>query len=258
MNTTIMHREIKIFFTAIMFYTRIPCPSWVGHDAQYMQESARYFTAIGWIVGALSAIVFWIGERLLSVELAILLSMGCSIRLTGAFHEDGFADVCDGFGGGWSKERILEIMKDSRLGTFGVVGLILLLGVKFFALNALAVEQATLFVLGGHILSRMTAARMLRRGAYVQNNNLSKAGSAANRLSLPSLLVNSTLGLLYFTLLPSYLFMWALLPMLLTEWWAFRFFKKWIGGYNGDCAGTVQQLSEIVFYLSSIVLWKFI
>ena len=93
-----------------------------------------YFPLIGWIVGGFSALIFWASSFLFPVSISIIFSMIASILVTGAFHEDGFADVCDGFGGGWTKEKILEIMKDSRVGSYGVIGMILMLGTKFAVL----------------------------------------------------------------------------------------------------------------------------
>ena len=102
-----MKKELRIIFTAIMFYTRIPCPKWVGHDADNLGRATRYFPFIGWIVGLVSWLIFIIGQYFFSPEISMLLSIAGGVLVTGAFHEDGFADVCDGFGRGWTKEKIL-------------------------------------------------------------------------------------------------------------------------------------------------------
>ena len=120
-------RQIHIFFTALMFYTRIPCPKNIDHDPEYLNKASRYFPLIGWIVGGLSFLVFIFFEELFTVPIAVVFSIVASVLVTGGFHEDGFADVCDGFGGGWTKEKILLIMKDSAIGAYGALGLILIL-----------------------------------------------------------------------------------------------------------------------------------
>ena len=125
-----MKREIHVFFTALMFYTRIPCPKWVDHDPEFLNQSIRYFPLIGWIVGIISGLFLYLPGTYFSIPVAIILSLIISVLITGAFHEDGFADTCDAFGGGWTKKKILEIMKDSRLGTYGVIGLLLLISLK--------------------------------------------------------------------------------------------------------------------------------
>ncbi|WP_026971366.1 adenosylcobinamide-GDP ribazoletransferase [Aliagarivorans marinus] len=253
-----MYREFNIFCAALMFYTRIPCPPGAQFDPAYNHQSARYFTLIGWIVGAIAALTFYVSNLLFSSDIALVLSFIVGARVTGGFHEDGLADVCDGFGGGWSKERIMVIMKDSTLGTFGVLGLILITLLKFVSLKEFAAAEIPAMIIAGHALSRFTAARMLARGRYVQEKNQAKAGSAADKLPLSSLLANALMGLSAFLLFDSPYVMLALIPLLLTEASLFRFFSKWIGGYTGDCAGAVQQVSEVVFYLSVIALWKFI
>jgi len=133
--TNNLMQHIRIFFTALMFFTRIPCPSWVDHSEEYLNKSSQYFPLVGGIVGAIGLAVLLGALWVLPVPLAVLLSMVATVLATGAFHEDGFADMCDGFGGGWTKEKILDIMQDSRLGTFGAVGLGLLMAVKFLCLH---------------------------------------------------------------------------------------------------------------------------
>ena len=119
--------EIKIFFTSLMFYTRLPCPSYIDHSENYLNKATRYFPLIGIIVGTISFILFWIFNQIFNVEISIIIAIATGILITGAFHEDGFADTFDGFGGGWTKEKILEIMKDSRIGAYGAISLIVLI-----------------------------------------------------------------------------------------------------------------------------------
>ena len=88
-----------------MFYTRIPCPKNIDHNPEYLNKASRYFPLIGWIVGGICFGVYYLSSNVFSVEIALILSMIAGILTTGAFHEDGFADVCDGFGGGWTKEK---------------------------------------------------------------------------------------------------------------------------------------------------------
>ncbi len=126
-----MRKELQVFLTAVMFFTKIPCPGWVDHSKEYLNKSSRYFSLIGIIVGCVGGAVFYGFNVIFPHSVAILLSMLATVWLTGAFHEDGLADMFDGFGGGWTREQVLEIMKDSRIGTFGVVGLTGILTLKF-------------------------------------------------------------------------------------------------------------------------------
>ncbi len=111
-------RQLRLLLTAVMFYTRLPVPRWVGHSDDQLNRATVYFPLIGWLVGGVAAGVYWGAAQLWPPLVAVLLSTGAGVLLTGAFHEDGLADTCDGFGGGWTRERILTIMKDSRVGKY--------------------------------------------------------------------------------------------------------------------------------------------
>lgn len=253
-----MKKEIDIFFTALMFFTRIPCPKWIGHDPDYLRKSSKYFPLIGILVGSIGALVFYGSSYLFPKEIAILLSMVATIYTTGAFHEDGFADVCDGFGGGWTKEKILLIMKDSRLGTYGVIGISAVLALKFFALTYISGAMIPLVLISGHALSRFMATTLIYTHPYVRDKEDSKAKPAAKSMSLSMLALSGFFGLTpLFFFKEGYLFL-VLIPVYSAKVFLGAKFKKWIGGQTGDCAGAVQQLCELVFYLSLLVLWKFI
>ncbi|MFL1897345.1 adenosylcobinamide-GDP ribazoletransferase [Aquimarina sp. 2-A2] len=253
-----MKTQLHIFLTAVMFFTRIPCPKWVDHHPDYLKKSSRYFSLVGILVGAIGAIVFIGASFLFSTEIALLISMFSTIYATGAFHEDGFADVCDGFGGGWTKEKILLIMKDSRLGTYGTIGILLILAIKFSALRELPSDQIPLLLIAGHSLSRFIATTLIFTHPYVRDTDDSKAKPAAKSMSANMLLISAVFGILPLLFFNQLWIFTVILPMYLSKMFLAAKFKKWIGGQTGDCAGAVQQLSEVVFYLSVLVLWKFI
>jgi adenosylcobinamide-GDP ribazoletransferase len=253
-----MKKEIRIFFTALMFYTRIPCPKWVDHSEEYLNKATRYFPLMGWIVGGISALVFWSASFVFTKELSLVVSMVTGILVTGAFHEDGFADVCDGFGGGWTKEKILDIMKDSRVGAYGVIGIVFMLGTKFYALQSMSSEFIPLVLVSAHALSRWCAASFIYTHAYVRENEDSKAKPVAKGLTTANLLIGAIFPLIALAAFWSpYVFV-LILPVYLTKILLGRYFKKWIGGYTGDCLGATQQVCEVAFYLFYIALWKFI
>lgn len=253
-----LKNEIKIFFTALMFFTRIPCPKWVDHSPEYLSKSSRYFPLIGTIVGSIGALVYYGCSFIFPHPLALLLSMIATIVTTGAFHEDGLADMCDGFGGGRTKEKIILIMKDSRVGTFGVVGLCSVLAIKFVCLYYIDSKLIPLVLISGHALSRFAASTLLYMLDYVRDDADSKAKPAAGRMSTLSLCVGAVFGIAPLALFLNYNIFILLIPVFITRWYLARFFVKWIGGQTGDCGGATQQICEIVFYLSLLALWKFI
>jgi len=242
-----------------MFFTRIPCPKWVDHSDEYLNKASMYFPLIGWIVGGFSALIFWASKFIFPVSMSIIFSMIASILMTGAFHEDGFADVCDGFGGGWTKEKILEIMKDSRIGAYGVIGMILMLGTKFAVLNQISAQFIPAALIAGHSISRFASTTIIFTHSYVRENEDSKAKPLAKKMTFAQLVVSAIFGLLPLTLFASYIFLLIIIPVFLARWYMIHYFVKWIGGYTGDCLGTVQQVCEIVFYIFvCLIIWKFI
>lgn len=267
-----MKKELHIFFTALMFYTRIPCPKNIDHHPDYLNKASRYFPVIGWLVGGISFVVFYFAALVFSNEIAVILSIIAGILVTGAFHEDGFADVCDGFGGGWTKEKILLIMKDSAIGAYGAIGLVLLFLLKFQALTQLIDVLDTKFIIynsqfiilllfvSAHSLSRLAAISIVFTHEYSREDATSKSKPIAQNYTW-----REVLGAFFFGLLPLLIlavFHWQFLlvvfPVFLTRFFLARYFQKWIGGYTGDCLGATQQVCEVVFYLSIIALWKFI
>lgn len=253
-----MKQEIKIFFTALMYFTRIPCPKWVDHSAEYLNKSSKYFPMVGIIVGLISALAYWLFQLAFPIEIALIFSMIASILTTGAFHEDGFADVCDGFGGGWTKEKILLIMKDSRLGTFGVIGIGLILLLKWSTLKYFPLNTLLVTLISGHAISRLNAVSLIFTDQYARDDDTGKSKPLATKMSTGELIFAIIVGLAPLALFANVYVLLTLLPLLFIRWYFSGYFKKWIGGYTGDCLGAVQQVSEIVFYLSLLLIFKYI
>ncbi|WP_299157557.1 adenosylcobinamide-GDP ribazoletransferase [uncultured Tenacibaculum sp.] len=253
-----MKKQIHYFLTAVLFFTRIPCPKWVDHSPEILNKSSRYFSLVGTLIGAISAVIYYGASFIFSPIISIILSLIASIWATGAFHEDGFADVCDGFGGGWTKEKILTIMKDSRLGTFGVVGLTSILSLKIVSLNELNenLKNIPLIIIAGHTISRFVATVLLYTHKYVRDIDSAKVKPTTQKMSTKSLIISGFFGILPLIFFKDLKVFGVLVPLLLVYLYMSSFFKKWIGGQTGDCAGALQQVSEVVFYLSLLVLWK--
>ena len=154
-------RELEYFFGAVRFFTRLPVPGWVGHSSEALNRSARYFPAVGLLIGGIGALVYLGAALFWPQPVAVLLAMAATIHATGAFHEDGLADTVDGLGGGWDRLRILEIMKDSRVGSYGVVATVLALLGKFTLLISLDGALVPLALLAGHAVSRFCSTALL-------------------------------------------------------------------------------------------------
>ena len=238
--------ELEYFLGAIRFFTRLPVPAWVGHSSEALERSSRYFPAVGLIVGGIAALVFFLCSFLWPKTLAVLASLAITLYLTGAFHEDGWSDMVDGFGGGWEKTQILAIMKDSRIGSFGAVALVILLLAKFCALVEIDLMLIPPSLIAGHAFSRLCATILLRTLDYVRDEG--RAKPLATRISRGSLAFAAVTALLPLLLLPPRQALVAVAFALLATLWLARMFKRRIGGYTGDCLGATQQLSEVAFY----------
>lgn len=245
--------QIELFFLALSFYTRLPAPKTLDYNK--LPQASSYLPLIGWITGGLTGLVCYGAQQLWPQPVAVILALSFSLILTGAFHEDGFADVCDGFGGGYGKARILEIMKDSRIGAYGAIGMLMLMALKIGLLTFMPGKLLPFILFCAHSVSRWPPLLTMRRYEYARAD----AGKSANAVYKPSfvnLLLAGVAALLPLLLLPPVLSV-SIVFILITHWQFSRYCFKFIGGYTGDCLGASQQIAEVVFYLSISALWKF-
>lgn len=252
-----MKKEFYSFYAALIFFTRIPLPH-VKVSKEHFKNSSRYFPLVGIIVGGIAALVFAGVSRVLSIDIAVSLTIVTAILITGALHEDGLADVCDGFGGGWDKERILAIMKDSHIGVFGVIGLLLVLLLRFFMLREMPLAEIPFLLIAGHVLSRFAAMTFMYSHSYVQVQEKSRSGYVTDKINFGSLIIAAFFGLTPILFTGNLFYLLAIIPVFLVKWLLGRYFTKWIGGYTGDCLGATQQLTELTFYLFILLgPWKY-
>ncbi|WP_313554232.1 adenosylcobinamide-GDP ribazoletransferase [Stutzerimonas nitrititolerans] len=253
----LLRRECDRLLLSLQFFTRIPIPARVPYSEDELNQAAIYFPLIGTLIGALCGLAYWGASFVWPVPVAILLSMAFGLLLTGCFHEDGLADCMDGMGGGWDRERILAIMQDSRLGTFGAAALIGALGGKFVLLSSLPPVLIVPVMVLAHTLSRLNAASMMLTETYARPEG--KAKPLAVRMSATGLLVAAILALLPFIWIEIPAPFWlAVLPLIALRLWFARWLRKWIGGFTGDCLGALQQLSELTFLLGVLALCRFV
>ena len=248
--------EGAVFLLAVQFLTRLPITSADLYSAERMAASVRYYPLVGVLVGGVSALVFAGVSALLPQVLAVLLALATGLLVTGAFHEDGLADTFDGVGGGLSRERALEIMRDSRLGTYGTLALILALALKAGTLAALPVGLVIAALIAGHGLSRVSSVLVIATSRYVRAEGTGKP--VAGGTSIPSLFTallsgGLILGVWCIFYAPDAI-AWAGIGLLISHGLMRLFFEPKLGGYTGDTLGAVQQASEVGFYLG-LVAW---
>lgn len=258
-------QALRHFLIALQFFTRIPVTGrlaeWVGFSPAMLRASAGHFPGVGWVVGGLAAGVMASALVLLPAGppgalAAALLATAATVWATGAFHEDGLADTADGLGGGITRERALAIMKDSRIGSYGTVTLVLALALKV-ALLALLAGRGALAVAAAlaaaHVLSRLAPLGVMRALPYVGAADGSKSKPLAEAVSLRGVVAGllwsmPALALIWSVLGAACLLMGALLWTLML-WAVVRRLRRRLQGFTGDTLGATQQLCELALYL---------
>jgi len=261
---------LRHFFIALQFFTRIPVTGrladWVGFSPAMLRASAAHFPGVGWVVGGLTAGVFWGLMQVLPGQpaapwVAAVLSTVFSVLLTGAFHEDGLADLADGLGGAMDRERALEIMKDSRIGSYGALALVLVVLSKVALLGLLAqaggARLAALVLFAAHVTSRLMPLLVIRTLPHVGDTPRSKSKPLAESIGTRGLMA----GLLWWVpamvlagwLAPGSPWLPAVLGALLGLAWMWRLLHRRLQGFTGDGLGATQQVSELMFYLGLAV-----
>ena len=265
-------QALRHYLLAVQFFTRIPITGrladWVGFSPALLRASSAHFPGVGLLValvamGVYGALHWALGGGMpatvsLAALVAAVLSTAATVLLTGGFHEDGLADVADGLGGSYQRERALKIMKDSRIGAFGAMALVLALLAKVALLALLGAHSlgaALAALLGAHVLTRFWPLLLVRTMVHVGDTATSKSKPLADQIGGRALAVAA---------------LWCFLPLALV-WQAqaalfliagvvcsalgvahvARLLVRRLQGLTGDGLGAVQQVSEIGFYLGA-------
>jgi adenosylcobinamide-GDP ribazoletransferase len=245
-----MIRMVRDIATAFQFLTRLPL-SRFPYDAEALSRSAKYFPLVGLLIGILGSVVYLWLVRHLPATIAALLTVVLFVLATGGLHEDGLADAADAFGGGWNREQILTILKDSRIGTFGTLAIVVSVGLRLILLTNLPLSRFALYVISAHVLCRWTALPL----GYVlpaARESSSQGARIARQISGASL----ALGTLMTGIIVAYalrMAVWSPVASTLAITLASGlYYWRRIGGVTGDCFGATNQLAEIAVYLCGV------
>jgi adenosylcobinamide-GDP ribazoletransferase len=242
------------FVLALAFLTRLPAPFGTPPTDRALGPALRTAPLAGIVVGLIGAAVFWLAGAVgLPPALAALLAVGATIGATGALHEDGLADVADGFGGAFARARKLAIMRDSRTGAFGVLALILSVGLRAGALAVIAAPVPALAALvAAHALSRAALPGIMAGLSPARADGLA---SDAGRPSGQDALAAAVLGLVVAILAAGFrdgLVAVAVAGLAAVLMAALA--RHQIGGYTGDVLGAAQQVGEAAVLLAAAAL----
>lgn len=249
-----MTRVINDLLLALSYFTRLPVDRWVNYEAAALDRATGWFPLAGWLVGLAGAGTLYLADLWLPLEVAVLLGMAVMVLATGAFHEDGLADTSDGFGPVGDRDKALAVMKDSRLGTYGALGLIFVLALKFLALVSLADGSLAAMAL----LAAQPLSRLMSVGLIPVLPQVSGAGShtraVARRVAWTSLVTALVIAAPAAWLIPA-----AWLPALAAAITITALFalacRARFGGYTGDILGANQQLTEAAILVACLAVY---
>lgn len=245
--------ERQSYLLAVQFLTRLPVPRDLVFSDSAMLRASRYYPLVGLLVGGIGALVLWLATLMLPMPVAVLLSTCATLLATGAFHEDGLADCADGLGGGQTRDRCLDIMRDSRIGTYGAVSLGLVLALKLATLAQLPMPLAAVLLITGHGLSRMAAVYVVSRHAYARATGAKFAAPSVSPANFRvALLTSAMLAVLLLATTGPGVTLTALGTGALAATIMTRTYLRKLDGYTGDCLGATQQLAECGFYLGAL------
>lgn len=242
-------RELQLFLCAVQFLTRIPTPSLHGFEPDWTTRAARYFPLVGLLVGGLCALVFWSASKIWAGPVAAVLTLGFGVLITGAFHEDGLADTADGLGGGTTPAKRLTIMKDSRVGTYGVVALVFVLALKGTSLAGLPPAIGAWALVAAHASARAAAVVVMFLMPYAGEAKATKWKPAEGGPTFREALTALAIGGLPLALSPDGVVLAGLVLGAVAATLLALTARRLIGGYTGDVLGGVEQVFETAFLL---------
>jgi adenosylcobinamide-GDP ribazoletransferase len=239
---------ISSLLAAFTFLTRIPLPGAARVDADLLARSAVWFPLVGAAVGGIGALMLVGAARVWPAPIAAALSLLATVLVTGAFHEDALADTADGLGGGQTRERMLEIMRDSRVGSYGAVALVISLALRMGCLTMLVAPEAAPALIGAHVLARWSSLPLIGFLPYVRAQGAAKpfvGGVTPVRVLTGTVLA----ALLTAVALGSDALVAGVAAGIVTAL-AGVFFRNRLGGITGDCLGAANQTVELTVYLA--------
>ena len=243
-------RWIEDFLVAIQFLTRLPVPR-VRFDPDSLARAAKFFPVVGLIIGLGASVLQRIAAPHLSHPLVALLVLTFLILITSGLHEDGLADTADGFGGGWNREQVLTILRDSRIGSFGALALVVSVLARFLLLSTLPVNRFTAFIVSAHVLCRWTTLPLSYFLPPAREGD-GQGARIAQKISLASLLLGTLLSfaiVFYFMRIEFWIPVFVTLVITALSG---LYYSRRIGGVTGDCFGATNQLTEIAIYFCGV------
>lgn len=243
------------FLAAVILLTRLPLWRIIRLDKRYFANVLKYWPLVGYLTGISTALTLWAASLLMPMLPACVIAVMVRLLLTGAMHEDGLADFLDGFGGGQDKEKILSIMKDSHIGSYGTIGLIVYFILYISFLYSLDFPEAFALIVSADIFSKFCTGVMINTLPYARTEETAKTKTVYAQ-SLPfAYIAIALIAFMPFMAVRDPWFLLALLPPVVTSFFLRRYMKRKIGGYTGDCCGASVLITELACYLGIVIIY---
>ena len=241
---------------AFMFFTRLPFWKLKTVPQECFKHVVAYWSLSGWLTGGLMALSCWGLLYLFPAPVAVIGALVVRLLLTGALHEDGLADFFDGFGGGHDRESTLRIMKDSFIGSYGVIGLITYYLLSVSLLLSLPEKLLPLVLMCADPFAKYVGSHILRELPYARKEEESKAKVVYTRFNWTEMLGSAVGGLLPRVFLPLP-YGWMLIGPVVVFFLLIRLFRSRLGGYTGDCCGALFLLAELSAWMGAAIVTHF-
>jgi adenosylcobinamide-GDP ribazoletransferase len=249
-------RQARLLVCAMQFLTRLPTPRLAGFEPDWITRAARYYPLAGQLVGLLIAVVWLVASRFWPGLPAAVLAVAAGVAITGGFHEDGLADTADGLGGGQDPARRLAVMKDSRIGGYGALALILALAARCALLAGLSPGAGALALVAAHGAARAAASVAMAALPYAGDIDAAKVKPAARRVTWPEAAVAAALGGWPLLLLGPAKALLALVLIATAASAIALSARRLIGGITGDILGAVEQLAEVAALMGAAAAFQ--
>lgn len=252
-----MAKILANFLLAAAFFTRIPVPQALGSKIDNnarLTDAVACFPLIGLVVGLITAAIWFIATHFLPSGVAAGLAIVSGLLVTGALHEDGFADCADGLGGTGEKDKALEIMRDSRVGTYGALALLASVGLRWVALASLGIVGGALALLIAHTSSRCTMTLAMKFSGYARPEGLGKL--ASGEVSDASFTIGLLIAFCAGFLIGGFAGLVSVSLAMVFAWGFLQYLKRRLGGFTGDGLGAMQQIAEITIMITLAGFWS--
>lgn len=244
---------MNLFLGAVAFLTRLPVPHEMQGGPDALSSSAVFFPLVGLLVSAGAIILNHVFSKFVAHDVVIVIVLVFLVTITGGLHEDALADAADGFGGGWGKDQILSIMRDSPVGSFGALAIALALLARFVFLTNIPPQRFDSYLVAGQVTCRWTALPL----AFFLPSAREQSGQGARmagKITTFSLVTGTLLTVAVVGVALGAKALWVMLAAVVITGATGAYYRRRIGGVTGDCLGATNQIAEVAVYLTGVVL----